>query len=99
MDEVRGARMLHRLKVWTTPVRFPHVALEVVVSLCLAVLVWLYTHGRARDATDFVQVPVQIHLAPHQRDHYAVESQGGTRVAVSFTGPGPRIRELRRKIQ
>jgi hypothetical protein len=51
------------------------------------------------DSTDFVQVPVQLQLAAGQRDHFAIESQGPTRVNVMFAGPYARIRELRRKIQ
>jgi hypothetical protein len=91
--------MLRRIKVRWTNFRFRHIALEAVVSACLAFLVWLYTHSRSGDSTDFVQVPVQIQLPPGQRDYFAVESQGPTRVNVMFSGPQARIRELRRKIQ
>jgi hypothetical protein len=91
--------MLRRIRTWWTTFRFRHIVLEGIVALCLAFLIWLYTHSRAGDSTDFVQVPVQLQLLPSQRDHYAVESQGQTRVNVMFTGPYARIRELRRKIQ
>src|SRR5205807_8326690 len=78
---------------------FRHIALEALVSICLAFLVWLYTHSRAGDSTDFVQVPVLLQLPPGQRDQFAIESQGPTRVNVMFSGPYARIREVRRKIQ
>jgi hypothetical protein len=91
--------MLLRIKSWWTTFRFRHIVLEAVVALCLAFLVWLYSHSRAGDSTDFVQIPVQLQLAPNQRDRYAVESQGETRVNVMFTGPYARIRDLRRRIQ
>jgi hypothetical protein len=79
--------------------RYRHIVLEALVSICLGFLVWLYTHSRAGDSTDFVHVPVQLQLPPSQRDHFALESQGPTRVNVMFAGPYSRIRELRRKIQ
>ncbi len=91
--------MLPRLKAWSMTTRARHIILEAVVSICLAFLVWLYTHSRTSDSTDFVQVPVQIQLPPAQRDQFALEIQGGTRVNVMFSGPYARIRELRRKIQ
>src|SRR4051794_29404581 len=91
--------MLQRMKAWRSTVRLRHIALEGLVSVCLAFLVWLYSHSRAGDSTDFVQVPVQIQLPVGQRDQFAVESQGPTRVDVMFTGPYARIRDLRRKIQ
>src|SRR5207248_2239471 len=78
---------------------YRHIVLEAMVSVCLAFLVWLYTHSRMGDSTDFVQVPVQLQLAPGQRDHFAIESQTQSRVNVMFTGPYARIRDLRRKIQ
>jgi hypothetical protein len=90
--------MLARIKAgWM--LRFRHIALEAAVSVCLAFLVWLYTHSRAGDSTDFVQVPVVLQLPPGQRDQFALESQGPTRVNVMFSGPYARIREVRRKIQ
>src|SRR5437899_347449 len=91
--------MLRRIKARWAAFRFRHVPLEAIVAVCLAFLVWLYTHSRSGDSTDFVQVPVQIQLPPSQRDHFAIESQGPTRVNVMFSGPQARIREVRRKIQ
>jgi hypothetical protein len=91
--------MLRRIKTWWTTFRFRHIVLEAIVAVCLAFLVWLYTHSRTSDSTDFVQVPVQIQLPPGQRDLFAIESQGQTRINVMFSGPYGRIRELRRKIQ
>jgi hypothetical protein len=91
--------MLSRLKARWTTFRYRHILLEAIVSVCLAYLIWLYTHSRAGDSTDFVHVPVQLQLAPAQRDQFAIESQGPTRVNVMFSGPYARIRELRRKIQ
>jgi hypothetical protein len=79
--------------------RYRHIVLEALMSVCLAFLVWLYTQSRMADSTDFVQVPVQLQLAAAQRDQFAIESQGQTRVNVMFSGPYARIRELRRKIQ
>src|ERR1051325_5455529 len=93
------ARMPLRINSWWTTFRFRHVVLEALVAVCLAVLVWLYMHSRAGDSTDFVQVPVQLQLPPGQRDQFALESQGQTRVNVMFSGPYARIRDLRRKIQ
>jgi hypothetical protein len=91
--------MLQRIKARWMSFRLRHVALEALVALCLAFLVWMYTHSRTSDSTDFVQVPVQLQLPPQQRDHFAIESQGQTNVSVLFAGPYARIRELRRKIQ
>jgi hypothetical protein len=91
--------MLTRIKSRWTTFRFRHIVLEALVSICLAFLIWMYTHSRAGDSTDFVQVPVQLQLPPNQRDQFAVESQGQMRVNVMFSGPYARIREVRRKIQ
>jgi hypothetical protein len=90
--------MLTRLKAWWTAFRFRHIVLELLVSMCLAFLVWLYTHSRARTSIDHAQIPVQIQLAASQRDQYALELQGQPRLGVSFTGPSSRLRELRRKL-
>src|SRR4051794_37576810 len=91
--------MLTQVRAWWTMYRFRHIVLELLVSLCLAFLVWLYTHSRARITLDHVQIPVQIQLAAAQRELYALEVQGQTRLTVSFSGPTSRIRELRRKLQ
>ncbi len=86
-------------KAWWTTFRFRHTLLEMLVALSLAFLVWLYTHSRAQDAIDRVQVPVQIQLAPQHRDLFMLETGNAPTVTVSFTGPSSRIRELRRKLQ
>ncbi len=99
MDKHMGARMPTRLKAWWTTFRFRHIVLELLVSMCLAFLVWLYTHSRARSSIDHAQIPVQIQLAASQRDQYALEVQGQARLSVSFSGPSSRLRELRRKLQ
>ena len=91
--------MLARIKSRWTTFRFRHIVLEALVSVCLGFLIWMYTHSRAGDSTDFVQVPVQLQLPPAQRDQFAIESQGPTRVNVMFSGPYARIREVRRRIQ
>lgn len=90
-------------RAWWTTFRFRYTirytVLEMLVALSLAFLVWLYTHSRAQDAIDRVQVPVQVQLAPQQRDLFLLESGSSPTVTVSFTGPSSRIRELRRKLQ
>src|ERR1700687_3418137 len=86
-------------KAWWATFRFRHTLLEMLVALSLAFLVWLYTHSRAQDSIDRVQVPVQIQLAPQQRDLFLLETSSSPNVTVSFTGPSSRIRELRRKFQ
>jgi hypothetical protein len=91
--------MFSQLKARWQNFRYRHILLEAIVSVCLGYLIWLYTHSRAGDSTDFVHVPVQLQLVPAQRDQFAIESQGPTRVNVMFSGPYARIRELRRKIQ
>lgn len=90
--------MATRLKAWWTTFRFRHIVLELLVSLCLAFLVWLYTHSRARSSIDHAQIPVLIQLAAGQRDHYALEVPGQPRLSVSFNGLSSRLRELRRKL-
>lgn len=91
--------MLLNPSTWRAAFRFRHVLLEAVVSLSLAFLVWLYTHSRARESTDYLQIPVQVQLGPGQRDLFAVETGGQGRISISFTGPTSRVRELRRRIQ
>src|SRR5258708_36387638 len=94
-----GARMLKRLRSRWNTFRYRHVALEAVVAACLAFLVWMDTHSRTSESTDFGQIPVQIQLPPGQRDLCAIESQGQTRVNATFAGPYSRIRQLRRQSQ
>jgi hypothetical protein len=86
-------------KAWWTTFRFRQTFLEMLVALSLAFLVWLYTHSRAQDSIDRVQVPVQIQLAPQHRDLFLLETGTAPKVTVSFSGPTSRIRELRRKLQ
>lgn len=82
---------------WTR-FRYRQVLLELLVSICLAALVWLYTHNRAHTTIDQVPVPVQVQLAPHQRDLFLLEMPESS-VLVSFTGTQARLREIRRKLQ
>jgi hypothetical protein len=83
---------------WTR-FRSRHIVLELLVAVCLACLVWLYIHNRARNSIERVAVPLQIQLASHQRDHFMLEMQESRTVLVSFSGPQARMREIRRKLQ
>jgi ribosomal protein L11 len=83
---------------WTR-FRSRQILLELLVSACLASLVWLYTHNRTRNSIDQVPVPVQVQLAAHQRDLFILEMPDTSSVLVSFTGSQARIREVRRKLQ
>jgi hypothetical protein len=74
-------------------------ALEALVALSVACLVWLYTRSRAQTTLDDVQVPVQITLASGTSGNWQLESSGPWRVPVSFTGPPSRIREVRQQVQ
>jgi hypothetical protein len=87
------------VKAWATTFRFRHTLLEMLVALSLAFLVWLYTHSRAQDSIDRVQIPVLIQLAPQHRDQFVLETSGSPNVTVTFTGPSSRVRELRHKLQ
>jgi hypothetical protein len=69
------------------------------VALSLAFLVWLYMRSRDQETFDNVEVPVAIQLAPSQKDAYELEVTGLSKVAVSFTGPQARIREVRTMVQ
>ena len=91
--------MLERIKTRWLRFRFRQIALELLVSVCLACLVWLYTHNRARNSIDHVAVPVQIQLAASQRDQFMLELPAKRTVLASFTGPHARIREVRRALQ
>src|ERR1019366_6480313 len=91
--------MLTTIKTWWIRFRFRQILLELVVSVCLACLVWLYTHNRARNSIDRVAVPVQVQLAAHQRDQFALELSEQRTVLASFSGPHSRIREVRRNLQ
>jgi YbbR domain-containing protein len=91
--------MFARIKNAWTRFRSRQIVLELLVSVCLACLVWLYLHNRARNSIDHVAVPVEVQLATHQRDHFVLEISESRTVLVSFTGPHSRIREIRRKLQ
>ena len=67
--------------------------------MCLAFLVWLYIHSRARETLDHVQVPVAVQLTAAQCDQYSLELPATPRVIASFIGPSSRIRELRQQLQ
>ncbi len=82
-----------------SPARPRHIVLELVIALCLAFLVWLYTYSRTREVIDQAPLPVQVQLTPAQRENYSLEIQGTPKVDVSFSGPSSRLRELRRKLQ
>jgi hypothetical protein len=91
--------MFTPLKNAWTRIRSRQILLELLVSVCLACLVWLYTHNRTRNSIDQVPVPVQVQLAVHQRDLFVLEMPETSTVLVSFTGSQARIREVRRKLQ
>jgi hypothetical protein len=73
--------------------------LSVVVSVSLALLVWLYARSRDQEILDNVPIPVQVSIAAAQADMYTLEMTGPSQVTVSFTGPPARIRELRGMLQ
>jgi len=79
--------------------RVRHLFLEMLVSLCLAFLVWFYTHSRAQVTLEHIQIPVQIQLAASQRDLFSMEVTGDARVVASFSGPASRMREFKKRLQ
>ena len=91
--------MFLRIRNAWTRFRYRHVTLELLIAICLACLVWLYTHSRARNSLDRVAVPVQVQLAVHQRDQFVLEMPEQRTIMVEFTGPNARIREVRRRLQ
>lgn len=91
--------MLAPAKRAGAPAGARHLILEMLVALCLALLVWLYTRTRAQETLDQVSVPVQVKLAPKFAGHYELEVAGTNRVTASFSGPASRVRELRRSLQ
>jgi hypothetical protein len=91
--------MIKRIANAWMQIRYRQIALELAVAVCLACLVWLYIHNRARSAIDRVAVPVQVQVAGPQRDQYSVEVPPSRLVYASFTGPYSRIRDIRRKLQ
>jgi hypothetical protein len=91
--------MLTQVRIWWLQFRFRQIVLELLIAVCLACLVWLYTHNRARNSIDQVAVPVQVQLVAHQQDEYVLELPEPRSVTVSFSGPHSRIRDVRRKLQ
>jgi hypothetical protein len=81
---------IHRLRT---------VLLKIVVALSLAFLVWLYARSRQQDTLDDVPIPVHVELAETFVGHYDLEVSSTSRVLVSFAGPLPCIRDLRRELQ
>src|SRR5206468_3237779 len=73
--------------------------LEIMVALCMAFLIWLYTHSRGEVTLDNVLIPVTLQPAQSQQEHYELDIQGPRQVTASFSGPSSRIRELRRMLQ
>jgi hypothetical protein len=94
-----GVVMFARMKNTWTFFRSRQIVLELLVSVCLACLVWLYIHNRAYNSIDRVSVPVHVELASHQRAQFVLEIPESRTVLASFTGPHSRIREFRRKVQ
>jgi hypothetical protein len=70
-----------------------------VVALSLAFLAWLYVRSRDQEMLDGIPIPVQVSLAANQADQYELEITVPSQVAVSFTGPPSRIREVRGMLQ
>lgn len=73
--------------------------LSLFVAVSLALLVWLYARSRDQEILDHVPIPVQVSLASHQADHYALEPAGPPQVLATFTGPPARVREVRALLQ
>jgi hypothetical protein len=73
--------------------------LSFLVAFSLAFLVWLYARSRDQETLDNIPIPVQITLPASQSANFALEVSGPSQVLVSFTGPPPRIRELRALLQ
>jgi hypothetical protein len=91
--------MLGRINNAWESFRYRQIGLELLVSVCLASLVWLYIHNRASNSIDHAAVPVLVQLAANQRDQFVLEMPESRTVMVSFSGPYSRIREIRRKLQ
>jgi hypothetical protein len=83
----------------SAPFRVPRFAVEILVALSLAFLVWLYIRTRDHESLDNMPIPVQITLAPGSAGEYDLEVAGSPHVVVSFVGPPSRIRELRGMLQ
>jgi hypothetical protein len=89
---IRLQRLTNRI------VRGRHVLLELVVAWCLAFIVWLYMHSRVHQTLEHTQIPVSVHLAPAQRDHFVLELPNVPKATLSFSGPSSRMRELKKKL-
>src|SRR5437868_3608950 len=74
-------------------------ALEMLVAVCLALLIWLYARTRDQDTIDHVPIPVEVTLAPGSAGEYDLEVGGTGRVSVSFNGPLSRLRDVRTLLQ
>jgi hypothetical protein len=81
-----------------SPQHVRHLVVEMCVATCLATTIWLYMHSRAHQTLDHVQVPIVVQLAASQRDLFDLELPPAPKATVSFTGPGVRMRELRKKL-
>lgn len=72
--------------------------ISLLISLCLAFLVWMYARSRDQDTLDNVPVPVRINLAPGLAEQYDLDVPEPCHVPASFAGPPSRLRELRSHI-
>lgn len=70
-----------------------------LVAVSLAMLVWLYARSRDQEILDNVPVPVSVTLPANQAANFNLELNGPPQVLVAFSGPPPRIRELRGIVQ
>jgi hypothetical protein len=73
--------------------------ISLLVSVALAILVWLYARTRDPETLDSVPVPVQVSLPPGEAGQYQLEVNGPGYVPASFTGPPSRIHELRDQLR
>lgn len=73
--------------------------LSLIVAVLLALLVWLYARSRDQEVLDHVPVPVEVTLASGHADQYSLDIVGTAQVLATFSGPPPRIRELRSLLQ
>lgn len=80
-------------------IRWRTLALEGMVALSLAFLLWIYTRSREQTSLDQIDVPIKITLAPGTAGNYELEINGSSRIPMSFIGPPSRMRELRTQIQ
>jgi hypothetical protein len=90
--------MLTKIKNRWMQFGFRQGLLELLIAFCMACLVWFYIHHRARSSLEQVSIPVQVQLAAHQQEDFALELSQRS-ITVSFSGPYSRIREVRRKLQ